>query len=438
MKPNKLNWEVGAGTETGYVRKENQDRMSWASVPRGQLYIVADGMGGHAGGAQAAELTVQGLEQYLATASEDVRIEDAIRDAFEKTNKDVYDKAHAGDPATEGMGSTAVILLIFGQIAKIAHVGDSRAYLYRDGKLRLLTKDHTQVQRMVDAGMLTPEAARNHPFASMLERAIGHRPTVAMDIGSDLVLKEGDGILLCSDGLSGYADDQEIEAAMNDSSTPQETVNRLINLALQKGGEDNVTVQFVKYGKRSEVRNRDYKGKLNSILLAVLIAGLVGATSFSTYMLATNTAEEYVASLRKAINRKGGEFIQQIAKITKITKIKELDEQIAQHKVTVADHNLELVNIKNAEQQSANQIRKLENQLGLEIQAKKSLENKLKSATQEKNIAEKRRLSATQVVNKLEAKVSTLKKKVRTLEKRLRLFELAPVLCSPVSDKKGK
>jgi len=435
MKPNKLNWEVGAVTETGYVRKENQDRMSWAPVPWGQLYIVADGMGGHAGGAQAAELTVQGLEQYLAKASKDIRIEDAIRDAFDKTNKDVYDKAHAGDPATEGMGSTAVILLIFEQIAKIAHVGDSRAYLYRDGKLRLLTKDHTQVQRMVDAGMLTPEAARNHPSASLLERAIGHRSTVAMDIGSDLVLKEGDGILLCSDGLSGYADDQEIEAAMNDSSTPQETVNRLINLALQKGGEDNVTVQFVRYGKRSEVRNSDYKGKLKSILLAVLIAGLVGATSFSIYMLATNTVEEYVASLRKAISRKGGEFIQHIAKIT---KIKELDEQIAQHKVNVADHNLEFVNINNAEQQSANQIRKLENQLGLEIQAKKSLENKLKTATQEKNIAEKRRLGATQVVKKLEAKVSTLKKKVRTLEKRLRLFELAPVLCSPVSDKKGK
>jgi serine/threonine protein phosphatase PrpC len=434
MKPNKLNWEVGAGTETGYVRKENQDRMSWAPVPWGQLYIVADGMGGHAGGAQAAELTVQGLEQNLAKASDDIKIEDAIRDAFDKTNKDVYDKAHAGDPATEGMGSTAVILLIFGQIAKIAHVGDSRAYLYRDGKLRLLTKDHTQVQRMVDAGMLTPEEARNHPSASLLERAIGHRPTVAMDIGSDLDLKEGDGILLCSDGLSGYADDREIEAAMNDSSTPQDTVNRLINLALQKGGEDNVTVQFVRYGKRSEVRHSDHKGKLKSIFMAVLIAGLVGGAGFSTYMLVTNTAEEYVANLRKAINQKGNELIQQI---TKISKIKELDEQLAQLMDNIAERNLELANTKNAERQAVNQIRKLENQLGLEIQAKKRLEDKLKTTTQEKNIAEKRRLSATQMVRKLEEKVSILKKKVRTLETRLRLFELATVLRSPVSDKEA-
>ena len=135
-------------------------------------------MGGHAGGAKAAELTIRGLEQYLSEASKNLPIEEAIRNAFEKTNRDVYDQAHAGDPTTEGMGSTAVMLLIFSQIAKIAHVGDSRAYLYRNGKLRLLTKDHTQVQRMVDVGMLTPEQARNHPSSSILDRAIGNRPTV--------------------------------------------------------------------------------------------------------------------------------------------------------------------------------------------------------------------------------------------------------------------
>jgi protein phosphatase len=428
MKPNKLNWEVGAGTETGYVRKENQDRMSWAQVPWGQLYIVADGMGGHAGGAQAAQLTVQGLEQNLAKASGDMRIEDAIREAFEKTNKDVYDKAHAGDPATEGMGSTAVILLIFGQIAKIAHVGDSRAYLYRDGKLRLLTKDHTQVQRFVDAGILAPEEARNHPSASLLERAIGHRPTVAMDIGSDLILNEGDGILLCSDGLSGYIDDREIEAAMNDSSTPQETVNRLIDLALQKGGEDNVTVQFVRYGKRSEQRHSNFKSKLKLIFLAVLVAGFVGAASLSTYMLGKNTAEGNVSSLRKAINQKDSERIQQVK------KIKELDDQIAQLKIKVSGRNLEPANIKNAEQQTANQIRELETQLSLHIQEKKQLEDKLTTATQEKNIAEKRRLIATQMAKKLEENVSTLKKKIGILETQLRLLFLR----APVCDKEGK
>ncbi|MFZ2169997.1 MAG: Stp1/IreP family PP2C-type Ser/Thr phosphatase [Methylococcaceae bacterium] len=425
MKPNKLNWEVGAGTETGYVRKENQDRMSWTPVPWGQLYIVADGMGGHAGGAQAAELTVQGLEQYLTKASEDIRMEDAIRDAFDKTNKDVFDKAHAGDPATEGMGSTAVILLISGQIAKIAHVGDSRAYLFRDGKLQLLTKDHTQVQRMVDAGMLTQEQARNHPSSSLLERAIGHRPTVTMDISSDLVLKEGDGILLCSDGLSGYVEDQEIEAVMNASSSPQETVNRLINLALQKGGDDNVTVQFVKYGQRSEMRKKD---RFNSIFIAVLIAGLGGASGVSTYMLAKNTGEDTVSALRKANNQNESELIQ------KNTKIKELDGQVTKLKASLSSFNLELAATKNAERQAANNIKKLKNQLVAEIQAKKKLEKKLRISNQEKKIAEKRWLTVNQRVRKSEEKVSTLKKKVKTLELRLRMFELLPALPSPVND----
>lgn len=428
MKLNKLNWEAGAGTETGYVRKENHDRMSWATVPWGQLYIVADGMSGHKGGAQAAELTIQGLERYLAKAAEDIRIEDAIRDAFDKTNKDVYEKAHSGDPATEGMGSTAVILLISGQKAKIAHVGNSRAYLYRDGKLRLLTKDHTQVQRFIDAGMMKPEKARNHPSVSLLERAIGHRPTVSMGIGSDLILKGGDGILLCSDGLSGYADDQEIEAAMNDSSTPQEAVNRLINLALKNGGEDNITVQFVRYGKKSEVRHGDSNGKLKSIFLAILIAIFAGGASLLTYMLAKNAAEENAASFRKTITQIESDLIKQF------NKIKELDEQVVQLNANLSDRNLELANTKNAERQAANQVRKLESQLGLEIRAKKRLENKLKTTTQEKSISEKQRLIATKMVKKLEEKESILKKRIRVLETRLRLLYLR----SPVSDKGGK
>ena len=428
MKLNKLNWEAGAGTETGYVRKENHDRMSWAPVPWGQLYVIADGIGNRAGGAQAADLTVHGLERYLVNASKDIRIEDAIRDAFDKTNKDVYEKAHSGDPATVGMGSTAVILLISGQIAKIAHVGNSRAYLYRDGKLRLLTKDHTQVQRFVDAGMMKPEKARNHPSASLLERVIGHRPTVTMGIGSDLVLKQGDGILLCSDGLSGCADDQEIEATMNDSSTPQETVNRLINLALKNGGEDNITVQFVRYGKRSEVRHSDYNGKLKAIFSAILIASFAGGASFLTYMLVKNTTEENVSNLRKTTHQIDSQLIQQI------TKIKELDEQVAQLNDNITDRDLELANTKNAERLAANQARKLEKQLGLENRAKKTLENKLKTITQEKNLADKQRLVANQMVKKLEERESILKKRIRILETQLRLLYLR----SPDSDKGGK
>ncbi|HJY81708.1 MAG TPA: Stp1/IreP family PP2C-type Ser/Thr phosphatase [Candidatus Binatia bacterium] len=251
--------EVGARSETGYVRDENQDRMSGAQVPLGHLYIVADGMGGHKGGAVAAELTVQGLQQDTGEARENISAEEVLRAAFKKTNETVYQKAHSGDPAIEGMGSTAVLLLISRQVAWVAHVGDSRAYLYRNGQLKQLTTDHTLVQKMVQAGMLKPEEALDHPNASVLDRAIGNKPSVEVDISDKLSLSEGDAFLLCSDGLSGYVTDPEIEAVLHSQATVQEIPERLVQLALQKGGEDNVTVQFIQYGPRKEAQARRTK-----------------------------------------------------------------------------------------------------------------------------------------------------------------------------------
>lgn len=243
-------WEVSARSETGYVREENQDRMSGAHVSLGEVYIVADGLGGHKGGAMAAELTVQCLQEHLTNVSPESAVEDALRTAFEHANVTVYERANSGDSATEGMGSTAVLLLTSGPVARVAHVGDSRAYLYRQGRLRKLTRDHTKVQRMVDAGILTPEQAHDHPDAAVLERAIGQKPTVQADISSRLSLKEGDAILLCSDGLWSYVTSSDIEAVLRSAATVQEIPERLVKMALDKGSEDNVTVQFIQYGQR--------------------------------------------------------------------------------------------------------------------------------------------------------------------------------------------
>ena len=243
--------EVGALSETGYVRDENQDRMSWSPVPLGQLYIVADGMGGHNGGALAAEIAVQELQRHVSQAPVGEPVEKVIHAAFKKANETVYEKAHSGDPATEGMGTTAVLLLISGQVANLAHVGDSRAYLYRNGRLAQLTTDHTVVQRMVQAGLLKPEEAADHPDASVLERAIGSKPDIEVDIRNEL-LREGDAILLCSDGLSGYVADAQIESVLRSQGTVRETAENLVKLTLEKGGKDNVTVQLVQYGARKE------------------------------------------------------------------------------------------------------------------------------------------------------------------------------------------
>src|SRR5262245_10783293 len=162
--------EVGARSETGYTRAENQDRMSGSRVALGHLYIVADGMGGHEGGAVAAELAVQELQRQIGQAEANAAVEQVIADAFRRANDVIYARGHSGDPATNGMGTTAVLLLVSGSNAHVAHVGDSRAYLCRGKTLSRLTADHTVVQKMVATGMLKAEDAASHPDASVLER----------------------------------------------------------------------------------------------------------------------------------------------------------------------------------------------------------------------------------------------------------------------------
>src|SRR5262245_54325831 len=209
-------------------------------------------MGGHKGGALASQLAVQELTRQIKQATAIESVEQVIQAAFKKANETIYQKGHAGDPEVNGMGTTAVLLLISGRVARLAHVGDSRAYLYRDGVLKQLTTDHTMVQRMVEAGMLKPEDAADHPNASILERAIGTHESVEVDIAKEFSLQDGDAILLCSDGLSGYVTNQEIESALRSPAPSQEITTRLVNLALEKGGRDNVTVQFIQYGPRKE------------------------------------------------------------------------------------------------------------------------------------------------------------------------------------------
>jgi len=246
--------EVGALSETGYVREENQDRMSGSQVPLGQLYIVADGMGGHKGGALAAEIAVQELQQYISQAPASEPADLVIETAFKKANEAVHKQANGGDPTIAGMGTTAVLLLVSGENAKVAHVGDSRAYLYRNSTLSQLTTDHTVVQRMVEKGVLKPEEAPHHPDANILERAIGTAPTIDLDINNHELL-EGDAILLCSDGLHGYVADSQIEALLRNPGTVQETTEKLVRLALERGGQDNVTVQLIRYGARKEAQS---------------------------------------------------------------------------------------------------------------------------------------------------------------------------------------
>jgi serine/threonine protein phosphatase PrpC len=238
---------TGSGrSHAGIVRAENQDRCVRFASPCGEVVLVADGMGGAQGGATAAQMVVDGFQSQLLSLPATMPYADALQEAARSVAAQVHLIGSSGDPKVAGMGSTVVLALISGARLVVAHIGDSRAYLYRGLRLIPLTRDHTVVQRMVDAGMISEDAARCHPDASVLSRAIGQTAQVDLEISAPIELEPGDGVLLCSDGLSGYVDDLMIEETLKGfETTPEEAVSALIQLALQTGGEDNVTVQYI-------------------------------------------------------------------------------------------------------------------------------------------------------------------------------------------------
>ncbi|WP_368622147.1 PP2C family serine/threonine-protein phosphatase [Paraburkholderia sp. BR13444] len=273
-------WSVGQRSETGYVRSENQDRMSWIRASAADIFVVSDGMGGHAGGATAASLTVQVMQGELQGLGSLQSARAALEHALQAANAAVYARGQMPNPLTAGMGATVVALLAAGERIMLAHVGDSRAYLLdRRGVLRRLTKDHSVVQRMIDAGVLTESEAANHPDASVLERALGLKPHVPVDVSGWLTLQQGELCMLCSDGLCGYVADEAIAAAMREGGAPQAIADRLVRIALERSGEDNVTVQVLRCGesRESALRRWVIRGALALATLCAAAAAMVWA-----------------------------------------------------------------------------------------------------------------------------------------------------------------
>ena len=269
-------WVLGARSETGYVRTANEDRMGWTRTPYGDVYVVSDGMGGYRGGAIAAEVTIATLQERLAGIDPDSpQFAEGVQQAFGAANDAVRERRDPDDLAVRDMGATGVALITTETRFAVAHVGDSRAYLWRGGQLRQLTRDHSRVQGMMDSGLLTPEQAAAHPDASVLERAIGHKPTVQADVGEWLSIEPHDVLLLCSDGLSGYVSDREIAAILKARASPQETTDRLIECALGKGGEDNVTVQLVGYAPPRAARWWLPIGRVPMIVATAAVTALI-------------------------------------------------------------------------------------------------------------------------------------------------------------------
>ncbi|HEX6207682.1 MAG TPA: Stp1/IreP family PP2C-type Ser/Thr phosphatase [Actinomycetota bacterium] len=232
---------MGATTDVGVVREQNED----AYLVRAPIYAVADGMGGHQGGEVASRLALETLDRR-SREDHEVDLRAAVKDA----NRVVLDRA-SGDTELAGMGTTLTLLRIEGPRVRLAHVGDSRAYLLRDGDLRQLTDDHTLVNKMVKEGKLTTSEARIHPHRSILTRALGVDGDVEVDVFTvDVDL--GDRILLCSDGLTAIVSDEVIRGVLTSQGDPQAACDELVAMANRGGGPDNITVVVLDFAEGQE------------------------------------------------------------------------------------------------------------------------------------------------------------------------------------------
>jgi protein phosphatase len=246
-----LHIQAGARTDLGRVRKNNEDCFAMDSSL--QLYVLSDGMGGQAHGEVASKLAVETVlthckqaENSRATpifgesSTEVSERTNRLASAIRLANRKVFEMA-ASNPEQKGMGATVVAAWIDSQRLSIAHVGDSRAYLLRAGSLDQLTADHSLVAEKVRVGILTPQEADASEMQSVLTRAVGTQNSVDVDT-DEQVLLAGDFLLLCSDGLTRMVTDPEIASTLLTSSSAQESAERLVDLANEYGGVDNVSV----------------------------------------------------------------------------------------------------------------------------------------------------------------------------------------------------
>jgi serine/threonine protein phosphatase PrpC len=242
-----------AASETGPVREHNED--AWLVDVDGSLFVVADGMGGHAAGEVASRIAVDTVSEVMLGMQdpEETRLLTDVKDPGDMLrerlryamNQAALNIRRAVDenPAYLGMGTTLVMVIVEDDQAHLAHVGDSRAYLFRDGRIQRLTRDHTVVQQEVDAGRLTPELARIVPHKNILTKSVGYHGPVDPDT-STRMLESGDVIILCSDGLNDAVEDSEIETTASKTAA-EDLPEVLVKQAIEQGTQDNITVVVV-------------------------------------------------------------------------------------------------------------------------------------------------------------------------------------------------
>jgi serine/threonine protein phosphatase PrpC len=293
--PRALDLAAAKLTDVGRKRPHNEDYVEYYVPPdpqqrahKGSIYLVADGMGGHQAGEVASQGAVDSvIAQYYGDPDPDVGA--SLVRAIRAANKQIHSQAQA-DPSKSGMGTTLVAAVVLGSKVYVANVGDSRAYLINRTGITQITEDHSWVEEQVRAGLLTPEQARRHPQRNLVTRALGSKPAVEVDLFEGKI-GAGDTILLCSDGLTGRVNDQEIATIVREH-LPIEAARLLVDQANERGGNDNITVLIVRAQEEQLTmpmavgEEPTRRSKLVPILigaaaiLALLLGGLAAAKIF--------------------------------------------------------------------------------------------------------------------------------------------------------------
>jgi len=239
-----LNLTVSGGTDPGCKRKNNEDYYFLDNEER-KLFIVADGMGGHEGGEKASKLAVETAEKFLTKEkflqiiNNNIDIKEAITEAIVVANKAILEESKI-NKKLKGMGCTLIIAIAEGNLFHIGHVGDVRAYVICKEKISLLTEDHTIVYELIKNKRLTVEESKKHPLKHVLSRAVGNKESV------EVLIKPGDYLLLCSDGLTSMLEDNIIKDIIIKEKEPEKIKELLIEKAKEAGGKDNITIILAK------------------------------------------------------------------------------------------------------------------------------------------------------------------------------------------------
>lgn len=278
----KVQTPFGSRTDVGCVREHNEDSL----VVAPPLYVVCDGMGGHAAGEVASEIAVDVVAQRAPRTADAA----ALGQAVEEANLAIIKAAREG-VGRAGMGCTCTAAILDKERLVIAQVGDSRAYLLHQGRIQQLTRDHSLVTDLIEAGQITPAEARVHPQRSVITRALGSDPRTEPDL-FELNVETGDRLLLCSDGLCTMLEDDRIEDILNSAADPQRCAAQLVNEANSLGGYDNTTVIVVDVTGLAEQRTRKItrRTRATAIMLIALLAAILVGAGFGLNYLVDNSA----------------------------------------------------------------------------------------------------------------------------------------------------